>query len=253
MPDPNKATAKSENEAEQPAELPGFVTPPPKGMKESIATFCKWYALTHNGSLAFERAGRSSRNPGTQASKMRKREDVRAYIAALEAELDNGRAFLNVSAEFVTQRYMAIAGVSITDLTYRDAVTGARCWRQPEDLTPIQRAAIKTIQITKPKAGKDEPLLPAEISGYELYPATDALAALARIAGLNKDTVKHDHAHTVKGKVQGLFRFVAGREATSETTARLRARHGNAGARIIDHEPQDATAEPRALARLRGV
>jgi hypothetical protein len=197
------------------------------------------------------------------ACKVRKREPVRAYIEALRLELETGQALGEVSPAWVAERYRAIAQVREADLVVEDPNTGPR-WKQLSELTPIERAAIAKVSIRKagqrrrkPRQSEQEAeqegevLGRAEIDGYTLYPATEALNALARFAGMHRDQVRHDHA--IHGTVEGLFKFVAGREATSETCARLRAKHGSAGARIIEHKPHLEPADPRALRKLKGV
>lgn len=236
-------------------ELPEFKTTEPPKLKGKAALFCKWYALVGNGVIAYERAGLVSKKPARQAHKLLGREIVRAYVQALRTEIVTGQAMGRVSPEWVTERYRDIAAVRVADLMVHDPVAGPR-WKELGELTEVERGAICEIILSQSKVKDDEgnvTLGPARITGYRLYPKPDALAALARFAGMNKDTVKHDHAHTVRGKVKGVFQFVAQSPATSETVARLRAKHGNAGARVIEHDTGAEVADPRELRKLRGV
>lgn len=237
------------------AELPTFKTMKPAKVSDKADLFCKWYALIHNGTAAYQRAGLRSTQPSRQVAKLMGREIIRTYIQALRTEILTGQAMGTVSPEWVTERYREIAQVRLPDLMVEDSVSGPR-WKRLDELTDAQRAAIASIQLStpKPRKSEDDSLpVPPSIVGYTLYPKPDALAALARFAGMNKDTVRHDHAHTVRGKVKGLFQFVAGNAPTSETVARLRARHGNAGARVIEHDSGVAEADQRTVRRLRGV
>lgn len=243
--------------------LPAFKTPPPRGMREREARFCRWYVVVQNGTLAALRAGYSVKHADSMACKVRKREPVRAYIEALRLELETGQALGEVSPAWVAERYRAIAQVREADLIVEDPETGPR-WKQLSELTPVERSAIAKVSIRRAgkrrrKPGQSEQeaeqegevLGRAEIDGYTLYPATEALNALARFAGMHRDQVRHDHA--VHGSVKGLFQFVAGREATSETVARLRAKYGAAGARVIEHDSDTLAADPRALRKLKGI
>jgi hypothetical protein len=237
--------------------LPPFKTPKPTGMSDQIATFCRWYAVVPNGALAYTKAGFSPRGANRQAYKVRRREPVRAYIAALQHELASGETVGTVTREWVTDRYRAMAEVKGTDYVTDDG-QGSTRWKRPDELTEVQRAAVREVRLTriKPVMREGVELEPERlvICGYDLHATGDALLALRQLQGFDAaHTVKVDHQHQHSHKVAGLFRFVAGREGRSETVARLRARHGNAGARVIEHDPGPERADPRALRQLKGV
>ena len=235
--------------------LPEFKTTPPAKLSDKVVLFCKWYALIGNAKLAYERSGHVSVRPAQQANKLMGREIVQAFVSALRGEILTGKAAGSVGPDWIKARYSEIAAVRLPDLMEHDEVEGPR-WKGLSELTDVQRAAIASISLSHPKIKDKEgvtTLGPARITGYTLYPKPDALAALARFEGMNKDTVKHDHAHTVRGKVQGIFKFVAGHSDQSETVARLRKQHGRAGARVIEHDPTPSTPDVRPLRIRRGT
>lgn len=244
-----------------------FQTPTPPTIAGWHVDFCKWYALIGNGKLAYERCRGETGGSASSAHRLLRRVDIQAYVAALRAELAGSRALARVSSSNVTSRYNAIANVRHGDRFVRDPerAGGWRC-RQWDELTRIEQAAVQRVHFgdepkrTKAKAKVEddapdpETVWKREIIDYTLYAAPDALAALARLGGLNRDTVKHAHDHEHRGRVDGTFAFIAQNERTSETSARLRARHGTGGARIIDVTPQaPAIADQRPLRKLRGV
>jgi hypothetical protein len=238
-------------------QLPEFATPEPAELDARSILFAKWYAVVQDKKIAYERAGGTGKYAGNHGLRMLRRMHVQAYVTALRNEIVTGKAMGTVSPEWVTQRYREIAQVRLPDLMVDDEIAGPR-WKRLAELTDVQRAAICKIIVSRPKvkAAKDAVAVEIEIAkpmitGYEIYPKPEALAALARIAGMNKDKVLHDHAHA--HRVDGIFRFVAGRPQTSETVARLRAKHGRAGARVIEHDATPALADLRPLATLRGV
>lgn len=251
-----------------------FSTPRPPGLTERAAKFAECYALTGKAKSAAIEAGYSERNAHIQATQLRKRENVRAYIECLQTELANGAGNVPGSAAWIRARYIAIASVSPADLMVTDSVTGRLRWKLPAELTDIQRAAVADVvtrarlpaksRAARPSGRKGAALEPSadneaddsiaaggdpngaavEVVGYKLHSAAGALDALAKVAGMYRpDTTP---APTVN--MRGIFQIVAAAEATSETSARLRSQHGAAGARIID-----APADVRPLARLRGV
>jgi hypothetical protein len=130
-----------------------------------------------------------------------------------------------VTPEWIAERYRAIASVSAADLWIQEG--DSRRQKRPDELTEDEREAIAEIKIITPKNGKGEVAGEQQFQ-YRLHSRKDALDALSRMLGLNKALVEHEHRHDVRA----VFEFVARSEATSETVARLRAKHGTAGARV---------------------
>lgn len=246
-----------------------FTTQRPPELSNREARFCEAYALTGKAKASAVEAGYAEKYAHIQATQLRKRERVRAYISALQSELANGGNNEPGSAAWIRARYVAIASVSAADLVVTDSDTGRLRWKLPAELSEVQRAAIAEVltrdakrpaaksrgkrAMLEPEAGGiDDTELAADgtnepalvVCGYKLHSAAGALDALAKIAGLHRA----DATPGATVNMRGVFQIVAGSEATSETSARLRALHGAAGARTLD-----VPADVRPLARLRGV
>jgi hypothetical protein len=252
-----QANPTSSLQVSTPLSLPPFKTPRPVELNEQQATFCKWYALIGKGKEAALKAGYSLLNAKNQSTGLKKRETVRTYIRALQNELATGQTVGAVSREWVVDQYRGMAEVRGDQFTTVE--NGITRYKRPDELTEVQRLAVREVRIAHVKAtySKEGDLLsPAHdvVTGYDLYDAHDALVALRQLEGMDRQKVQVDHTHRHNHRVAGLFKFVAERQITSETTARLRARHGNAGARVIEHEPQaPMLADQRALRVLKGV
>ena len=76
-----------------------------KELTEREAAFAREYVLDHNGTRAAIRAGYAKKNAAVQASRMLKKERVRARIDQLEKEL---AAAFGLSAESLINRYAEI-------------------------------------------------------------------------------------------------------------------------------------------------
>jgi len=236
-------------------------TPPPIGLPDRFAIFCRTYVIERNAGKAAVAAGYSQKGAHATANRIRNGvkygEKIRAYIAALELEAaGGGESSLppgDYSPEWVRRRYAAIARVSPADLLIGDGSGGYR-WKLPEELNEAERAAVCEILLEKPpklERQKNQDKAPdvlldplPRVAGYKLHSSKDALDALARVQGMNKATVEHGGSVDIRA----LFRVADQSPERSETSARLRAQHGNAGARIID-----VTPDQRAVTRLRGV
>lgn len=241
----------------------------PPALPEHLAVFAEWYSLDPNGKRAAEKAGISEGTAGKRAVEWLRRDNVRAYLHALQSEIDaTGTVLLPGSREWIRARYISIASVSAADLLTRDEITGQLRWKLPDELSPAQRAAIADVELRTiaPKSTRkasrnstrengDESgqvqrdATDAEgarivVTGYKLHSAAAALDALAKVEGMMRpaDTAPREV------NVRHVFEAVARSEDTSETSARIRSAHGTAGA-VIEGE----AAEVRPLRRLRGV
>lgn len=213
-----------------------FAVDPPLPLNPKQMAFAECYVVEGKGSRAAIAAGYSPRSARLQAHRLLHREDVRAYIEALKNALEAQRAEAasrpEITPEWIADRYRSIASVSAADFVTPDE-NGKLRWKQPDELTPDQRASVAEIKIER-RGRKFDDEGGLKISGYKLYSAKEATDALARISGMHRETVTHHHAVDVRA----VFELAARSGATSETSARLRAKHGHAGARFIDVKPR---------------
>ena len=213
-----------------------FSADPPLPLSPQHKLFAEAYVVEKQGSKAARAAGYSVKSARVQAHRLLRRENVRAYIEALKNALKAQRAEIasrpEVTPEWIAGRYRSIASVSAADFVTPDDAGRLR-WKRPDELTADQRAAVAEIKVARPRRGEsgDGGL---QIAAYRLHSSKDATDALARISGMHRETVTHHHAVDVRA----VFALVARSEATSETSARIRAKHGNAGARYLDVNPQ---------------
>jgi hypothetical protein len=196
--------------------------------------FAEAYVLERQGSKAARAAGYSTKSARVQAHRLLRREPIRAYIDALKNALEAQHAEIatrpEVTPEWIRDRYCSIASVSAADFVTPDDAGRLR-WKRPDELTADQRAAVAEIKVARPRRGESDDF-GLKIAGYKLYSARDATDALARISGMHRETVTHHHAVDVRA----VFELAARSEATSETSARLRAKHGHAGAPYLDYK-----------------
>lgn len=141
----------------------------PRGDRRSLAI--KHYLRTGNGAEAIRRAGFSDSHPETKWFKLKK--DPK-FAAQLEAAQKAQAERLQIDAETVLGQLASIATSDITDhvgwTSHGDIVCTAS-----DDLTPVQTAAIKQINVD-PKTGR--------ITKITLHDKLGALEALARQLGL---------------------------------------------------------------------
>lgn len=186
---------------------------------------CQWIAVGKSGREAAILAGYSEASAATTGPRVARNPASIAYIQALRAELaDEDKA----SPANVLERYRLMGFTDSSSLLVRDGETGDWRYKRPDELTVGEKAAIKSIQIRtwkekgKPaKKGKPaEPDRTVQTFEYTLHDQKAALDSMARVFGMNRDKVEHEHTH----RIEAMFKFIAENPQTSETLARINAR-----------------------------
>jgi Terminase small subunit len=217
-----------------------FSIDPPIPLSPQHKLFAEAYVLEKQGSKAARAAGYSVKSARVQAHRLLRREPIRAYINALKNALEVQRAEVasrpEVTPEWIRDRYCSIASVSAADFVTPDDAGRLR-WKRPDELTADQRVAVAEIK-TERRGRKVNDEGGLKIAGYKLHSSKDATDSLARIQGMGRETVTHHHAVDVRA----VFELAARSADTSETAARLRAKYGNAGARVVDEPPHSHTS-----------
>ena len=193
----------------------------------------------NNASASARKAGYQGGNVGTTAQRVIKKRPVAARILELQTELAES---CKATAANIVERYRLIAMADTVSLLIQgparvcpdtgDDLPGLWRYRTPDELSLAQRAMVADVTVSNrvDKATGHT----VQAFSYRTHGVKESLDSLARINGLFRDRVEHDHSHTVRQ----LFKFVAANPARSETVARLDATHGRGV--VIDAE----TIEP---------
>jgi phage terminase small subunit len=212
-----------------------FNSPLPNSLSERQRRFAEVYVLENNGAASARAAGYAHGSAKVAAARLLRRVDVQAYLQILRADLEAKRAEMRanppVTAEWIAARYQAMASVSAADLWIREG--SSRRQKRPDELTDNERAAIASLKIIPAKLNKDGTTTEQQFQ-YRLYNQAAALKALSRLLGVDNNRPTRER----QCEDGPSFDFTVSSEATSETVARLRAKYGNAGARIRDVEPK---------------
>lgn len=143
--------------------------------------FCYQYVLLLNGTKAAIEAGYSKRTAGAMAYELIQRPHIKERIEQMKSDL---AATAGISALRVLKEHENVAFSSIGHYH--------KTWMEKkefEDLTDMQKSAIKTIQtqLRKKNIGsKDKPeLVTVEYVRIELYDKLKSLEAIANMLGFN--------------------------------------------------------------------
>ena len=140
----------------------------------------------------------------------------------IEENRQNLQSHTDVTPERLIEQYRRIAMTSPTDLMIDDGDGNYR-FKRPDELTDdekplIQDASIQTKTIKSPNGDAEV----VQTFTYKTATRKEALDSLARINGMFRDKVEHEHRH----KIQALFKFIASTPETSETVAILNHKYG---------------------------
>jgi hypothetical protein len=203
-------------------------------LTEKQAAFCVAYVTENNASLAARIAGYSPKSAGVIGHKLLKRPSITRALAALRVELAESET---VNPEAVLGRLRAQAMTSPADLLVkrdrpvigpdgspaldddgRPRVQSVWEFREPDELTPDQRAIVSAVSLNTRQ------LSDGTIRQTISYKTTDsqrALAGLAAALGMNSETVRHDHSGTIEHKAAAVFQFIAANPDGADTTRRI--------------------------------
>ena len=111
---------------------------------------------------------------------------------------------------------------SPTDLIVEDD-DGTRRFKRPDELSDDQKALIQDVSIhTKTTRTAEGEQTVVQSFSYKLATRKEALDSLARVNGMFRDKVDHEHKH----QIDAMFAFIAKHPETSETVAILNHRYG---------------------------
>ena len=179
--------------------------------------------------------------------KLIRRPSIKGALSALRLELAESET---IQPAAVIGRLRAQALTSPADLLIKEAVTtgtdpdGAPIiqdvwrFREPDELTPDQRAIVASVSLNT-RHMADGSI--RQTVSYKTADGQRALDALAKVLGLNRETVSHEHSGTIQHKVGAMFEFIATNPGAAETTARIsRAGRGDSRRRpvLIEQTPE---------------
>jgi phage terminase small subunit len=188
-------------------------------LNERQEKFCDMYVADPNATKAAINSGYGRTYAGQTAYKLLQDPRIQRRIEEKRANL---RSHTEITPERLVEQYRRIALTNPTDLMI-DNGDGNYRFKRPDELTDdektlIQNATIHTKTI-KSANGEQEVVQSFE---YKLATRKEALDSLARINGMFRDKVEHEHRH----KIDAMFEFIAKHPEQNETVAMLNARHG---------------------------
>ncbi len=188
-------------------------------LNERQEKFCEAYAADPNGTKAARFAGFSGKYIGQAAYKMLRDPRIQRRI---EEKRQNLQSHSEVTPERLIEQYRRIAMTSPTDLLIQDG-NGTYRFKRPDELTEDEKALIHEVIIqTKTVKTADGEQVTVQSFTYKVSTRKESLDSLARINGMFRDKVEHEHRH----KIQALFKYIASTPETSETVAILNHKYG---------------------------
>lgn len=148
-----------------------------KGLTEKQIRFAEEYIKCLNGKEAAINAGYSEASAGPTASSLLKHKGVKRYINFLQIKYAEE---LKITTKDVLESFASIAFVDHS-LYYDDENNPIPL----QELTPIQRKAIKDVSFKV--SAKDKDKIKKEVTKYTFYPKTEALTKLANHLGMSLD------------------------------------------------------------------
>ena len=181
--------------------------------------FVDRYVVDGNATRAVIEAGFSSKYAAQTGYKLLRDPRIQRRIEEKRQKL---RSNSEVTPERLVEQYSRLAFTNPTDLMTNDGDGNYR-FKRPDELTDDEKTLIQDVSIqtktTKSGDGKQEVV---QSFTYKLATRKEALDSLARINGMFRDKVEHEHRH----KIDAMFAFIAKHPEQNETVAMLNARHG---------------------------
>lgn len=149
--------------------------------------FCHRWVVLKNAMQAAKQAGYSDSYANKRSYQLLREPAIQEYIATLEQAVVKEFAHSAVS---VMDEFGKIAFVNATDFVQRDE-KGHWVGKEPDQLTPEQKAAVKkiTIRNTYKKAKNGKRMVEGQRIEYEVHDKMTALTQLGRHYGVFEDRI----------------------------------------------------------------
>ena len=181
--------------------------------------FCDRYVIDGNATQAAIEAGYGHKFAAQTGYKLLRDPRIQRRI---EEKRQSLASHAEVTPEQLVHQYRRIAFTNPTDLIVENG-DGTQRFKTPAELSEDEKVLIQDVTIhTKTVRTAEGGQEVVQSFRYKLATRKEALDSLARINGMFRDKVEHEHRH----KIQALFKFIASTPETSETVAILNHRYG---------------------------
>lgn len=199
--------------------MPTLEQPSSSKLNDRQEAFCDHYVVDGNATKAAIEAGYGRKFSAQTGYKMLRDPRIQRRIEEKRQKL---RSNSEVTPERLVEQYSRLAFTNPTDLIVTE-VDGTQRFKRPDELNDDERALVQDVTIhtktIKSANGEQEVV---QSFTYKLATRKEALDSLARVQGMFRDKVEHEHRH----KIQALFKYIASTPETSETVAILNHRYG---------------------------
>lgn len=173
------------------------------GLNQKQELFCREYLVDSNGTQAAIRAGYSAKTAGSQAFDLLQKPEIKARIEELKAERLQR---LEISADSVLARHVAIADADTTRLTGHHIGSCRYCWgARHEYQWKTRREFAAAVAEAKSKRKK---VLPRDTGGYDYRVTNAPNPECPECAGLGEPYVRFVDTSTLTGAEKLLFESV---------------------------------------------
>lgn len=164
---------------------------PPLNVKQHI--FVQHYLIDRNATQAAKRAGYSAKTARQQGARLLSHASI---AAAISKKTEKTLAKIEISRERIQEELARMGLANMQD--YMRVGPGGAPVTDFSDLTRDQAAALQEITVEEFTDGRSDKRQVRRVK-FKLADKTNALMALGKDLGMFKETVQHDHRHTLVG------------------------------------------------------